>query len=487
MLNYFFCIILCGSNKWISDSDSDMTSVSCSTGIMPRDACTISPANCYILWHQYHAAWCMHYFTSQLLHSMTSVSCRAMHALFYQPTVTFYDISIMPRDACTISPANCYILWHQYHAARCYMHYFTSQLLHSMTSVSCRVMHALFHQPTVTFYDISIMPQAMHALFHQPTVTFYDISIMPRDACTISPADCYILWHQYHAKWCMHYFTSRLLHSMTSVSCQVMHALFHQPTVTFYDISIMPRDACTISPANCYILWHQYHAAWCMHYFTSQLLHSMTSVSCRSDACTISPADCYILWHQYHAAWCMHYFTSQLLHSMTSVSCQVMHALFHQPTVTFYDISIMPRDACTISPANCYILWHQYHAAWCMHYFTSQLLHSMTSVSCRVMHALFHQPTVTFYDIIIMPHDACTISPADCYILWHQYHAAWCMHYFTSQLLHSMTSVSCQALHALFHQPTVTFYNKQFLFNKYESNCEIMNCYICSWCGVFHL
>ena len=24
MLNYFFCIILCGSNKWISDSDSDL-------------------------------------------------------------------------------------------------------------------------------------------------------------------------------------------------------------------------------------------------------------------------------------------------------------------------------------------------------------------------------------------------------------------------------------------------------------------------------
>ena len=452
MLNYFFCIILCGSNKWISDSDSDMTSVSCSTGIMPRDACTISPANCYILWHQYHAAWCMHYFTSQLLHSMTSVSCRVMHALFHQPTVAFYDISIMPRDACTISPANCYILWHQY-----------------------------------------------HALFHQPTVTFYDISIMPRDACTISPADCYILWHQYHAKWCMHYFTSRLLHSMTSASCRMMHALFHQPTVTFYDISIMPRDACSISPADCYILWHQYHAKWYMHYFTSRLLHSMTSVSCQvihalfhqptvtfydisimpRDACTISPANCYILWHQYHAAWCMHYFTSQLLHSMTSLSCRmmhalfqqptvtfndisimrVMHALFHQPTVTFYDISIMPSDTCTISPANCYILWHQYHAAWCMHYFTSQLLHSMTSVSCRVMHALFHQPTVTFYDISIMPRDACTISPANCYILWHHYHAAWCMHYFTSRLLHSMTSVSCRVMHALFHQPTVTFYD----------------------------
>ena len=450
MLNYFFCIILCGSNKWISDSDSDMTSVSCSTGIMPRDACTISPANCYILWHQYHAAWCMHYFTSQLLHSMTSVSCRAMHALFHQPTVTFYDISIMPRDACTISPANCYILWHQY-----------------------------------------------HALFHQPTVTFYDISIMPRDACTISPADCYILWHQYHAKWCMHYFTSRLLHSMTSASCRMMHALFTQPTVTFYDISIMPRDACSISPADCYILWHQYHAKWYMHYFTSRLLHYMTSVSCQvihalfhqptvtfydisimpRDACTISPANCYILWHQYHAAWCMHYFTSQLLHSMTSVSCRMMHALFHQPTVTFYDISIMPRDACTISPANCYILWHQYHAKWYMHYFTSQLLHSMTSVSCRVMHALFHQPTVTFYDISIMPRDACTISPANCYILWHQYHAAWCMHYFTSQLLHSMTSVSCRMMHALFHQPTVTFYDISIMP---RDACTISpaNCYI---------
>ena len=514
--------------------------------IMPSDACTISPADCYIVWHQYHAKRCMHYFTSQLLHSMTSVSCQAMHALFHQPTVTFYDISIMPRDACTISPANCYILWHQYHAAWC-MHYFTSQLLHSMTSVSCQAMHALFHQPTVTFYDISIMPsdactispaecyiiwhqyhaawcmhyftsqllhsmtsvscRVMHALFHQPTVTFYDISIMPSDACTISPADCYILWHQYHAKWCMHYFTSQLLHSMTSVSCQAMHALFHQPTVTFYDISIMPRDACTISPANCYILWHQYHAAWCMHYFTSQLLHSMASVSCRAmhalfhqptvifydisimprDACTISPADCYILWHQYHAAWCMHYFTSQLLHSMTSVSCRVMHALFHQPTVTFYDISIMPRDACTILPADCYILWHQYHAAWCMHYFTSQLLHSMTSVSCQAMHALFYQPTVTFYDISIMPHDACTISPADCYILWHQYHAVWCMHYFTSRLLHSMTSVSCRVMHALFHQPTVTFYDISIMP---RDACTISpaNCYIlwhqyhAAWC-----
>ena len=476
--------------------------------IMPRDACTISPANCYILWHQYHAAWCMHYFTSRLLHSMTSVSCRVMHALFHQPTVTFYDISIMPSDACTISPADCYILWHQYHAAAMHalfhqptvtfydisimhilwhqyhaawcMHYFTSRLLHSMTSVSCHQYHAAWCMHYFTSQLLhsmtSVSCRVMHALFHQPTVTFYDISIMPRDACTISPANCYILWHQYHAARCMHYFTSQLLHSMTSVSCRVMHALFHQPTVTFYDISIMPRDACTISPANCYILWHQYHAKWCMHYFTSQLLHSMTSVSCR-DACTISPANCYILWHQYHAARCMHYFTSQLLHSMTSVSCQVMHALFHQPTVTFYDISIMPSDACTISPANCYILWHQYHAAWCMHYFTSRLLHSMTSVSCQAMHALFHQPTVTFYDISIMPRDACTISPADCYILWHQYHAAWCMHYFTSQLLHSMTSVSCRAMHALFHQPTVTFYDISIMP---RDACTISpaNCYI---------
>ena len=52
-----------------------------------------------------------------------------------------------------------------------------------------------------------------------------------------------------------------------------------------------------------------------MHYFTSRLLHSMTSVT--------------------RERW-MHYFTSRLLHSMTSVSRRAMHALFHQPTVTFY-------------------------------------------------------------------------------------------------------------------------------------------------------
>ena len=194
----------------------------------------------------------MHYFTRRLLHSMTSVSCQAMHALFHQPTVTFYDISIMPSDACTISPANCYILRYQYHAKRC-MHYFTRRLLHSMTSVSCRAMHALFHQTNVTFYDISIMPSDACTI-HQPIVTFYDISIMPSDACTISPANCYILRHQYHAKRCIHYFTSQLVHSMTSVSCRAMHALFHQTTVTFYDISIMPSDACTVSPDDCYIL-----------------------------------------------------------------------------------------------------------------------------------------------------------------------------------------------------------------------------------------
>ena len=30
-------------------------------------------------------------------------------------------------------------------------------------------------------------------------------------------------------------------------------------------------------------------------------------------------------------------------------------------------------------------------------------------------------------------------------------------------------------------------YRKQFLLNKYESNCQIINCYICNWCGIFHL
>ena len=33
----------------------------------------------------------------------------------------------------------------------------------------------------------------------------------------------------------------------------------------------------------------------------------------------------------------------------------------------------------------------------------------------------------------------------------------------------------------------LSIYSKQFLLNKYESNCQIINCYICNWCGIFHL
>ena len=33
----------------------------------------------------------------------------------------------------------------------------------------------------------------------------------------------------------------------------------------------------------------------------------------------------------------------------------------------------------------------------------------------------------------------------------------------------------------------LSIYSKQFLLNKYESNCQIINCYICNWCGIFNL
>ena len=34
---------------------------------------------------------------------------------------------------------------------------------------------------------------------------------------------------------------------------------------------------------------------------------------------------------------------------------------------------------------------------------------------------------------------------------------------------------------------SIIIYSKQFLLNKYESNCQIINCYICNWCGIFNL